>query len=89
MEQEWHDLTKGEDTMADYLKNSMDLANWFALLGYPKSMTKLNDKVLSGLGEEWELLILLLSLAIATMSTEDLSAFSWTRKLGVLIINHE
>lgn len=73
LEQQWRDITKGERPMTDYLKDVTDLATRFAQAGQPKQPTEVNDRILAGLGEDWEPLILSLAPTLGTMSTDDLS----------------
>lgn len=74
LEQQWRDITKGDRAMTDYLKDVTDLATRFAQAGQPKQPTEVNDRILVGLGEDWEPLILSLAPTIVSMSIDDLSA---------------
>lgn len=60
--------------MSDYLKEVTDLATRFAQVGQLKQPPEVNDRILAGLGEDWEPLILSLAPTIGTMTTDALSA---------------
>lgn len=60
--------------MVKYLKEVKDLATRFAWLGQLQSTGDANDRILSGLGNEWEPLILALAPSVSTSKTDDLSS---------------
>lgn len=65
---------KGGKSMAEYLKDVTDLSTKFAQIGQPPSPGDVNDRILAGLGEEWEPLILALAPSLSTMTTDKLSS---------------
>lgn len=62
--------------MVDYLKEVTDLATRFAQVGQLKQTAKINDRILAGLGEDWDPSILSLASTIGTMAIEDLNTLS-------------
>lgn len=61
LEMPWWDLSKGgKDTVA-YLTDASDLATRFTQLGRGKPVSKINDRILSGLGDEWDLFCMALA----------------------------
>lgn len=60
--------------MEHYLNAVKDLAIRFAQLGQPYPDSEVNDRILAGLGEEWEPLILALAPNLKNMSIDALSS---------------
>lgn len=60
--------------MAAYLIEVSNLVAWFAQLGCPKPIPKVNDCILSGLGDDWEPLCLTLAPTINAMTTNNLAS---------------
>lgn len=60
--------------MEHYLNAVKDLAIRFAQLGQPYPDSEVNDRILAGLGEEWEPLILALAPNLKNKSIDALSS---------------
>uniref|UniRef100_A0A6V7QRN4 Uncharacterized protein n=1 Tax=Ananas comosus var. bracteatus TaxID=296719 RepID=A0A6V7QRN4_ANACO len=74
IEQQWRDIKKGDTPMIEYLKNVKQLATQFSLIGKPITPLQLNRRITTGLGTDWEPLVLALAPSLSTMNTNDLSA---------------
>lgn len=74
LEEQWREIHKINLSMGDYLKEVQQLGTKLAIIGKPESPADVNYRILSGLGEEWEPLILSLAPTIATMITDNLSS---------------
>lgn len=74
LNQQWRELRKANLPMGEYLKEIGQLTMQFALTGHPQSVAEIDHRILSGLSEEWEPLILSLTPTLLTMTTDSLSA---------------
>ncbi|PKI78798.1 hypothetical protein CRG98_000865 [Punica granatum] len=74
LDQQWRELNKGDSSMIEYLKNIKQLASRFSLLGKPLTSQQVNRRITSGLGVDWEPLVLALAPNLASMQIEELSA---------------
>lgn len=60
--------------MVDFIHSVKRLATSLAQLGKPKTAAQINRCIVTGLGSDWEPLILKLSPSLTAMSTDKLSA---------------
>ena len=81
-DQQWRDLKKSDSSMIDFVNSVKLLANKFAQIGKPKTAAKINCCFITGLGSDWEPLVLVLALS------PSLSAVS-TNELSALLLNQE
>lgn len=71
---QWQELHKRGLSMSDYLKEVKQLTIKFPLIGQQQLVHEINHRILSGLDEQWEPLILSLTPTMSTMATDNLSA---------------
>ncbi|PKI66392.1 hypothetical protein CRG98_013194 [Punica granatum] len=74
LEQQWRDLQKGSKPMLEFINDVKKKALSFAQIGKPKTSTEVNREIYTGLGPEWELLILAKSDTMVTICIDELTS---------------
>ncbi|XP_031378254.1 uncharacterized protein LOC116193653 [Punica granatum] len=80
LDQQWRDLKKGDQSMAKYIGSVKEQALKYAQIGKPKSPAAINRRIYTGLGPDWEPIVLTQSDRMLTMSTDELQS---------LLVGHE
>ncbi|PKI40780.1 hypothetical protein CRG98_038791 [Punica granatum] len=80
LDQQWRDLKKGDQSMAKFINLVKEHALRYAHIGKPKTFAEINKRVYTGLGPDWEPIVLAQSERMLPMTTEELQS---------LLVGHE
>ncbi|PKI33187.1 hypothetical protein CRG98_046422, partial [Punica granatum] len=80
LDQQWRDLKKGDQSMAKFINSVKEHALRYAQIGKLKTPAEINRRIYTGLGPDWEPIVLAQSERMLTMTTEELQS---------LLVGHE
>ncbi|PKI59143.1 hypothetical protein CRG98_020509 [Punica granatum] len=74
LDQQWRDLKKRDQSMVKFINSVKEHALRYAQIGKPKTYAEINRRIYTGLGSDWEPIILTQSESMLTMTTEELQS---------------
>ncbi|XP_031374107.1 uncharacterized protein LOC116188774 [Punica granatum] len=80
LDQQWRDLKKGDQSMAKFIGAGKEHVLRYSQIGKPKSVAEINRRIYTGLGPDWEPIVLAQSERMIAMSTKELQS---------LLVGHE